>query len=159
MQGFISRLLDEALKDPEYAAKFIEYGFDLHQPYRSLFDCASMAEYERELARLNLRTLQGERVKSYEEVRIANFLVRNGVEYIYEKPFALKTAERHTGSTGRISRSAETTQRRGRYSSSTSASMPEEIRRRSSVSSRRTAYREGMEWKRQIYKRARAAAG
>ena len=80
------------MKDPEYAAKFIEYGFDLHQPHRSLFDFASMAEYERELARLNLRTLQGERVKSHEELRIANFLMRNGVEYVYEKPFPLDTA-------------------------------------------------------------------
>lgn len=33
---------------------------------------------------LNLRTLQGERVRSYEEFLIANWLYRNGVEYEYE---------------------------------------------------------------------------
>lgn len=94
LHGFITRLLDESLKEPEYAAKFIEYGFDLHQPHRSLFDFKNMEEYERELARLDLRTLQDERVKSHEELRIANFLARNGVEYAYERPFPIRTADR-----------------------------------------------------------------
>lgn len=95
MSAFVTGLLDEALKDPDYAAKFIEYGFDLNQPHRFLFDFKSMAEYERELARLDLRTLQGDRVKSHEEVRIANFLTRHGVEYEYEKPFTLRTEDRY----------------------------------------------------------------
>lgn len=91
---FVTGLLNELLRDPAYAAKFIEYGFDRHEPHRSIFDFGSLEEYERELARLDLRTLRGERVKSYEEVRIANFLTRNGVEYKYEEPFLIPTASR-----------------------------------------------------------------
>lgn len=32
-------------------------------------------------------TIQGERVKSVEELMIANFLYLNGIEYEYEKPY------------------------------------------------------------------------
>jgi DNA helicase-4 len=91
---FVTGQLDDLLLDPGYAAKFIEYGFDRYEPHRSIFDFASLEEYERELARLNLRTLRGERVKSYEEVRIANFLTRSGIEYRYEEPFSVGTATR-----------------------------------------------------------------
>lgn len=38
-------------------------------------------------AKTNLDTLQGERVKSMEELIIANFLYLNGIEYEYEKPY------------------------------------------------------------------------
>lgn len=91
---FITTALDEALRDPAYAVKFVEYGFDRAEPHRSLFEFDSLEEYERELARLDLRTLRGERVKSYEEVRIANFLLRNGIDYQYEEPFPIDTATR-----------------------------------------------------------------
>jgi len=94
---FVTEQLDELLRDPWYAARFIEYGFDRHQPNRSIFDYATREEYERAEARLNLRTLRGERVKSYEEVRIANFLTRNGIDYRYEEPFPVDTATRDHG--------------------------------------------------------------
>ncbi|MFO1089945.1 MAG: UvrD-helicase domain-containing protein [Hyphomicrobiales bacterium] len=38
----------------------------------------------------DLRTLQGERVKSYEELQIANWLYRNGIEYEYEPVYEYK---------------------------------------------------------------------
>ncbi|WP_368669456.1 UvrD-helicase domain-containing protein [Roseibium sp. RKSG952] len=41
----------------------------------------------------DLRTLQGERVKSYEELQIANWLYENGVEYVYEPVYEYKIAE------------------------------------------------------------------
>ena len=91
---FVTAQLDDLLRDRGYAAKFIEYGFDRYEPHRSIFDFDSLEEYERELARLDLRTLRGERVKSYEEVRIANFLTRSGIGYRYEEPFPVETATR-----------------------------------------------------------------
>ena len=94
LSRFVTGQLDELLREPGYAAKFIDYGFDAHEPQRSIFDFASLAEYERELARLDLRTLKGERVKSQEELRLANFLTRNGIEYRYEEPFPVDTATR-----------------------------------------------------------------
>ncbi len=41
----------------------------------------------------DLRTLQGEKVKSYEELQIANWLYENGVEYEYEPLYEHKVAE------------------------------------------------------------------
>lgn len=38
-------------------------------------------------AKANLDTLKGEKVKSVEELMIANFLYLNGIEYEYEKPY------------------------------------------------------------------------
>jgi DNA helicase-4 len=91
---FVTEQLEELLQERAYAARFIEYGFDRHEAHRSIFDFATLEEYERELARLDLRTLRGERVKSHEELRIANFLTRNGIAYRYEEPFPIDTASR-----------------------------------------------------------------
>ncbi|WP_431301271.1 UvrD-helicase domain-containing protein [Tabrizicola sp. BL-A-41-H6] len=41
----------------------------------------------------DLRTLQGEKVKSYEELQIANWLYENGVEYAYEPVYEHKIPE------------------------------------------------------------------
>ncbi len=41
----------------------------------------------------DLRTLQGEKVKSYEELQIANWLYENGVEYEYEPIYEHKVSE------------------------------------------------------------------
>ena len=42
-------------------------------------------------------TLNGEYVKSIEELIIANFLFMNGVEYLYEEPYEIKTSNRIHG--------------------------------------------------------------
>lgn len=39
------------------------------------------------VSKTNLDTIQGEKVKSVEELTIANFLYLNGIEYEYEKPY------------------------------------------------------------------------
>lgn len=39
------------------------------------------------VAKVSLDTIQGEKVKSVEELTIANFLYLNGIEYEYEKPY------------------------------------------------------------------------
>lgn len=91
---FVTGQLDELLQDPAYAAKFVDYGFSRTEPQCSIFDFASLEAYEQALGRLDLRTLRGERVKSHEELRIANFLTRNGIEYHYEEAFPVATATR-----------------------------------------------------------------
>lgn len=54
------------------------------------FDFKSQAEYERYIRDNEFRTLNGERVKGYQELLIANFLYLNGVSYIYENPYVSK---------------------------------------------------------------------
>ncbi|WP_375552326.1 UvrD-helicase domain-containing protein [Rhodophyticola porphyridii] len=56
-------------------------------------ECGSEWDYDTKHAwythveSLNLRTLQGEKVRSYEEFLIANWLYRNGIEYEYEPQY------------------------------------------------------------------------
>ena len=53
---------------------------------------SSMDEYVKYIRARELRTLQGELVKSYEELVIANFLFVQQVPYRYEEPYKRRTA-------------------------------------------------------------------
>lgn len=54
------------------------------------FGFNTQAEYERYVRDNEFRTLNGEKVKSYQELLIANFLYMNGVAYTYEAPYVSK---------------------------------------------------------------------
>jgi DNA helicase-4 len=54
---------------------------------RSDWDFKTKHEWYSEVEKLDLRTLQGETVASFEELQIANWLYRNGVAYEYEPTY------------------------------------------------------------------------
>ena len=54
------------------------------------FDFQNQAEYERYIRDNEFRTLNGERVKGYQELLIANFLYLNDIPYSYEAPYVSK---------------------------------------------------------------------
>ncbi len=94
LKRWLTGKLDELLAERGYRKAFIDYGLDPPKQRRSLFSYASMEEYGQTIDRANLRTLRGELVKSFEELRIANFLTRNGVRYEYERKLDLAPADR-----------------------------------------------------------------
>jgi DNA helicase IV len=51
---------------------------------KSQWDFKTKHEYYNHIEKQDLRTLQGEQVKSYEELQIANWLYENGIAYEYE---------------------------------------------------------------------------
>jgi DNA helicase-4 len=57
------------------------------------WDFETKHEFYTHLEKQDLRTLQGEKVKSYEELQIANWLYENGVEYEYEPVYEHKIPE------------------------------------------------------------------
>ena len=61
-------------------------------PYRSEHDFKTQGEYWNYIRTNEIRSLQGEKVKSFEECVIANFLYLNGVTYKYESPYEHETA-------------------------------------------------------------------
>ena len=61
-------------------------------PYRSEHDFKTQGEYWNYIRTNEIRSLQGELVKSFEECIIANFLYLNGVRYKYEGPYEHETA-------------------------------------------------------------------
>lgn len=56
----------------------------------SHFDFATLADYERYVRDNEFRTLNGERVRGYQELLIANAMYLNGVSYEYEAPYVTK---------------------------------------------------------------------
>jgi DNA helicase-4 len=66
----------------------------LDRPYRSRFSFATQAEYYEYLRGVELRSLNGELVRSFEECEVANFLFMNGIRYVYEAEYRWSTASR-----------------------------------------------------------------
>jgi DNA helicase-4 len=60
---------------------------------KSEWDFKKKHDYYKHLEKLDLRTLQGEQVKSLEELMIANWLYENGIEYEYEPNYEHKVSE------------------------------------------------------------------
>ena len=54
------------------------------------WDFATKHAFYTHMEQQDLRTLQGEKVKSYEELQIANWLYKNGIEYTYEPNYEHK---------------------------------------------------------------------
>ncbi|MEO1378857.1 MAG: UvrD-helicase domain-containing protein [Pseudomonadota bacterium] len=60
---------------------------------KSQWDFKKKHDYYTYIEKLDLRTLQGEQVKSFEELMIANWLFENGIEYEYEPNYEHKVSE------------------------------------------------------------------
>lgn len=58
------------------------------------WDFKTKHDFYSHLEKQDLRTLQGEKVKSYEELQIANWLYENGIEYEYEPDYEHKLPKR-----------------------------------------------------------------
>ena len=65
--------------------------------YRSAFDFKTPVEYDDYIRGVELRTLSGDLVKSFEELRIANYLTEHSVRFEYEAPYEAPTATRQYG--------------------------------------------------------------
>lgn len=57
------------------------------------WDFKKKHDYYTYIEKVDLRTLQGEQVKSFEELMIANWLFENGIEYEYEHNYEHKVSE------------------------------------------------------------------
>ena len=66
-------------------------------PYRSEHEFRSQGEYWNYIRQHEIRSLNGEQVRSYEECEIANFLFLNGVAYEYERVYEHDTATPEKG--------------------------------------------------------------
>jgi DNA helicase-4 len=71
---------------PKALFSFIELSYQPTNP----FDFKNKAEYDAYVRDNEYRTLQGERVRGYQELLIANWLFIHGVNYEYEAPYITK---------------------------------------------------------------------
>jgi DNA helicase-4 len=92
---------DLCAQDPEFARAWLLF-LSLHSmPDVDLVEFEDEIDYRRYIQRVGeldrdrcgIRSLQGELVKSMQELAIANWLYVNGVEYEYERPYPHPTAD------------------------------------------------------------------
>ena len=88
----VDNILRELLNDPEQSKAVIDFIVYHHARYRSAFKFDTHDEYEEYVRVVELRTLSGDLVKSFEELEIANYLTEHGVEFRYEEPYEMPTA-------------------------------------------------------------------
>ncbi|WP_305906743.1 UvrD-helicase domain-containing protein [Methylomarinum sp. Ch1-1] len=89
---FVDEQLQRLLKDELYQSRFVNYVVRFRYRYSSVFHFNSQGEYNDYILENDIRTLQGELVKSYEECEIANFLYRQGIAYQYEANYQVNTS-------------------------------------------------------------------
>jgi len=84
-----TNLIKQILKDlvhsfSEVSKAIIQFFAHFLVEPKTEWDFKTKHEFYTHMETQDLRTLQGEKVKSYEELQIANWLYENGVEYEYE---------------------------------------------------------------------------
>ena len=88
LKGFVSDLLgDERLST--YMRRWFQEFFS---PYRGQHEFRNWGDYLNYIREHEIRSLKGDKVKSFEECEIANFLYLNGVNYEYEARYKYDTA-------------------------------------------------------------------
>ena len=89
---FVDEQIQRLLQDDQFKSRLVTYFVRFTYPYKSQYDFKSLGEYNTYILENDIRTLQGELVKSYEECEIANFLYRQGVAYHYEANYQVNTS-------------------------------------------------------------------
>lgn len=90
--AFVDQLIQHLLADNLYRSRLLTYFLRFTYPYKSQFNFNSLGAYNTYILENDIRTLQGDLVKSYEECEIANFLYRQGVVYQYEANYQINTS-------------------------------------------------------------------
>lgn len=90
--AFVEQQIQRLLTDDRYRSRLLTYFLRFTYPYKSQFNFNSLGAYNAYILENDIRTLQGELVKSYEECEIANFLYRQGITYQYEANYQVNTS-------------------------------------------------------------------
>ena len=95
--GLVKQIVSELLADPAHTTALMNWLQNRFGPERSDNEFANLGEYYDYIRQFDLRSLKGDRVRSFDECEIANFLYLNGVPYEYEARYEhdTATAERH----------------------------------------------------------------
>jgi DNA helicase-4 len=87
----MSKFVDDAVSALEADEDFVEtlrnYFISYLVPVKNRIEFKSEGEYKRYLRNNEIRSFQGDVVKSFEELEIANYLFMNGINYVYEADY------------------------------------------------------------------------
>ncbi len=90
---FIENTIRNVMRDPKNQRAIYTFLTIYLRNIEHPFDFNSESEYLNYTRKIELRSLNGELVKSQEELIIANFLFENGVKYEYERDYEVNTAD------------------------------------------------------------------
>lgn len=88
---FIDTKFKALMEQERYRSLVIKYFIHFSYPYKNPFKFKTLGAYNQYIREHEIRTLQGELVKSYEECEIANFLFQQGIAYQYEANYHINT--------------------------------------------------------------------
>ena len=91
LTGTLKKILNELLADPKESDATANFIASYHGAYESAFDFHTEDDYNAYTRSVELRTLSGVRVRSFEELEIANYLTKNGIKFCYERPYPVRT--------------------------------------------------------------------
>ena len=91
-QKAIDGILTEMMADRKFASSLVVLLTSEYAAYKEPFQFGTEKEYREYVQGTEPRTVNGELVKSLEELAIANFLASHGVTYHYEKEYKFPTA-------------------------------------------------------------------
>ena len=93
----VDEILEDLMRHSSLGPKIIDLMASMPAKYRHPFDFKDEWEYRKYILKTELRSLNRDRVKSFEELMIANFLTENGIKFTYEEHYKdnTKTTKRH----------------------------------------------------------------
>jgi len=86
-----------AMSDERFATKMKTWFRSHFAPYKSQLEFKTQGEYLAYIREQEIRSLQGDQVRSYEECEIANFLFLNCIDYEYERKYEHDTTSADRG--------------------------------------------------------------
>ena len=90
----IETFLAQLVNDPDIGNVAVRLMANMPADYKAPFDFRNENEYQRYIREVELRALSGDRVKSFEELEIANWLTQNGIPFRYERIYPEDTRTR-----------------------------------------------------------------
>ena len=87
-------ILNELLSDPQQSDAAANFIASYHGAYKTVFAFDTQNEYDVYIRSVDLKTLSGVRVKSFEEMEIANYFTKHSVKFCYERPYEKRTETR-----------------------------------------------------------------
>ena len=91
LENFIREAIQSNLHDKQYRHHMNRWFTEFFGPYASEFDFENYGQYWDFIKKNNIRSLKNEKLRSFEECEIANFLYLNNVNYVYEKDYNYKS--------------------------------------------------------------------
>jgi len=145
-------LINDVASRPDMALLMLKWFSELLQPYKNEWDFKNRSQYYDYVESCELRTLQGEQVRSFEELEIANWLYLNGLAYEYEPDYEHPLPDNTRKAYTPDFRLTESGVYIEHFGVRKKKGPDGEIRLDTAPHVERESYLEGMDWKRQVHR-------